>query len=91
MENKIGKLNADDAMKAELKDCEYIEIDDVVFIRKDKALDLCNRAHAAQNRKREALQLHGVVGRSEQLPCKHEHIDRRDGCDECLDCGARNF
>lgn len=23
--------------------------------------------------------------------CKHEHIESSDGCDECLDCGARNF
>lgn len=23
--------------------------------------------------------------------CQHENIDRKDGLDECLDCGARNF
>lgn len=32
-----------------------------------------------------------VVGRSEPLPCKHEHIERSDGCDECMDCGSRNY
>ena len=33
--------------------------------------------------------IHGVSG---MLPtCKHEHIESSDGCDECLDCGARNF
>jgi hypothetical protein len=30
-----------------------------------------------------------VVG---TLPkCKHKNIDRQDGCDECLDCGVRNY
>lgn len=23
--------------------------------------------------------------------CKHEHIKSSDGCDECVDCGARNY
>lgn len=23
--------------------------------------------------------------------CSHENISRYDGCDECLDCGARNY
>jgi hypothetical protein len=32
-----------------------------------------------------------VVGRSEQLPCKHDHIESSDGCDECMDCGSRNY
>ena len=30
-----------------------------------------------------------VVG---TLPkCEHKNIDRQDGCDECLDCGVRNY
>lgn len=42
--------------------------------------------------KNQALRIHDVVGRSEQLPkCEHKHIDRKDGCDECLDCGVRNY
>lgn len=24
-------------------------------------------------------------------PCQHLNIDRSDGCDECLDCGVRNY
>lgn len=36
----------------------------------------------------EQLRLFNVT---EQLPCKHEHIESSDGCDECIDCGARNF
>lgn len=39
----------------------------------------------------EALSIANVVGQSEQLPCKHEHIESSDGCDECMDCGARNY
>lgn len=39
----------------------------------------------------QALHQPPVVGRSEQLPCKHEHIESSDGCDECMDCGARNY
>jgi hypothetical protein len=23
--------------------------------------------------------------------CEHKNIDRQDGCDECLDCGVRNY
>ena len=23
--------------------------------------------------------------------CQHKNIDRSDGCDECLDCGTRNY
>ena len=23
--------------------------------------------------------------------CRHENVDRKDGLDECLDCGARNY
>lgn len=23
--------------------------------------------------------------------CKHENIERHDGLDECMDCGARNY
>jgi hypothetical protein len=23
--------------------------------------------------------------------CRHENIDRKDGLDECLDCGAKNY
>ena len=23
--------------------------------------------------------------------CKHENIDRKDGLDECLDCGVKNY
>lgn len=38
-----------------------------------------------------ALRIHDVIGRSEQLPCKHEHIKSSDGCDECIYCGARNY
>jgi hypothetical protein len=26
-----------------------------------------------------------------KLPCKHRHIESSDGCDECLDCGIRNY
>ena len=38
-----------------------------------------------------SVDLSDVVGQSEQLPCKHEHIESSDGCDECMDCGARNY
>lgn len=24
-------------------------------------------------------------------PCKHLNIDRQDGLDKCLDCGAKNY
>ena len=35
------------------------------------------------------LPIHVVVG---MLPkCEHKNIDRQDGCDECLDCGVRNY
>lgn len=27
----------------------------------------------------------------ESIECKHEHITRSDGLDECLDCGTRNY
>ena len=26
-----------------------------------------------------------------EVDCKHEHVTSSDGCDECLDCGARNY
>ena len=95
MANKIGNLNADDAMKAEFKDCEYIKIDDVVFIRKDKALELCNRAHAAQNRNRKALQLRSVVVRLFEgwlIPEKCPECGKRKwrkGWAYCPDCMGR--
>ncbi len=25
------------------------------------------------------------------IECKCKNIDRQDGCDECLDCGTRNY
>lgn len=28
---------------------------------------------------------------SEFNPCLHENIDRKDGLDQCLDCGVRNY
>jgi hypothetical protein len=28
---------------------------------------------------------------SNQITCKHERIEREDGCDTCLDCGERNW
>jgi len=35
------------------------------------------------------LHIPDVVG---MLPkCEHRNIDRQDGCDECLDCGVRNY
>lgn len=46
----------------------------------------------AELKKRKALDLADVVGRSEQLPkCEHKNIKREDGLDECLDCGVRNY
>jgi hypothetical protein len=39
----------------------------------------------------QALRIHDVVGRSEQLPCQHKHIESSDGCDKCMDCGVRNY
>jgi hypothetical protein len=37
--------------------------------------------------------LYGEKTIDEQPPpkCKHKNITREDGCDECEDCGVRNF
>ena len=38
----------------------------------------------------EQLRLCGV-GVTLPNKCEHKNIDRQDGCDECLDCGVRNY
>lgn len=45
------------------------------------ALDLVNKYFS----------LAPVSMRSEQLTCEHKNIKSSDGCDECIDCGARNY
>jgi len=34
--------------------------------------------------------LNGETVKREQK-CEHKNIDSSDGCDECLDCGVRNY
>lgn len=33
----------------------------------------------------------GLAEEPEKEECKHEHVTREDGCDECQDCGTRNY
>ena len=75
-----------DKILQELKDMNHVAYGSYVEQEYHKRLELYVTHLEKQ------LLLHNVVVPKGTLPkCEHKNIDRQDGCDECLDCGVRNY